>query len=534
MRPNHPVCFASTPPCRGGEGSSLSTAMRPSSFPCGTRPSRSTPLLPEEGSHSVAAGVVGVFFAFALCLAGCTVIGPNYMRPEVEKPNVFRFQTAEARDLANVAWWKQFNDPVLDGLIDEALRSNLDLRVAAARVEEFAGRLTTTRSQALPQVGYGASGSRDRVSERLDTPVFGVPNPQTTYQAFLNASWEIDLWGRIRRLSEAAYADLLATEEARRGVVLTLVSAVATGYIVLRDLDKQLEISRATARTREDAVKLFDLRFKGGVVSQVEMAQVISEYEAAVSAVPVAERAIAQSENALAVLIGRNPGPIPRGRTIDELSVPAVPAGLPSELLERRPDIRQAEQNLVAANARIVAARALYYPTITLTGLLGTASAALGNLFTGPARMWSFAGTVSGPIFTGGGIEGTVAQAEAQQKQLLASYERTIQNAFREVDDALVDQLKSRERLAAQGRQIAALRDYARLSRARYEGGYTSYLEVLDAERSLFNVELGYAQTQADLFGALVNVYKAMGGGWVDEADKLAPRPAMAVDAPPR
>ena len=263
---------------------------------------------------------------------------------------------------------------------------------------------------------------------------------------------------------------------------------------------------------------------KGGVVSQVEMAQVISEYEAAVTAVPAAERAIAQSENALAVLLGRNPGPIPRGKTIDELNLPAVPAGLPSDLLERRPDIRQAEQNLIAANARIGAARALYYPAISLTGLLGVASASLGNLFSGPARTWNFAGSLSGPIFTGGSIEGTVAQAEAQQKQLLATYERTIQNAFREVDDALVDQIKSRERLAAQGRQVAALRDYARLARLRYEGGYTSYLEVLDAERSLFNVELGYAQTQADLFSSLVNVYKAMGGGWV-QGTSLRPRP---------
>ncbi len=466
--------------------------------------------------------------------SGCTVIGPNYTRPEVVKPQTYRFQEAEARELANVAWWNQFNDPVLDALIDEALGANRDLRIAAARVEEFIGRVTTTRSQALPQLGYGASGSRDRLSERLETPITGIPNPQTTYQAFLSASWEIDLWGRIRRLSEAAQADLLATEEARRGVVLSLVSSVAVGYTVLRDLDKQLEISRRTAQTREDAVKLFDLRFKGGVVSQVEMAQVISEYEAAAAAVPSAERAIAQAENALAVLLGRNPGPIPRGKTIDELNLPPVPAGLPSDLLERRPDIRQAEQNLIAANARIGAARALYYPTISLTGLFGVASASLGNLFSGPARTWSFAGSLSGPIFTGGGIEGQVAQAEAQQKQLLATYERAIQNAFREVDDALVDQLKSRERLAAQGRQVAALRDYARLSRLRYEGGYTSYLEVLDAERSLFNAELSYAQTQADLFSALVNVYKAMGGGWVDEADKLTPKPALTVDAPSR
>jgi multidrug efflux system outer membrane protein len=460
-------------------------------------------------------------------LAGCTAVGPQYTRPDVAQPQAFRFQESEARDLANVAWWKQFNDPVLDGLIDEALRNNRDLRVAAARVEEFIGRVTTTRSQGLPQLGYGASGARDRISERLDTSIAGIPNPQTTYQAFLSASWEIDLWGRIRRLSEAARADLLATEEARRGVVLSLVSSVAIAYIVLRDLDKQLEISRRTVRTREEAVKLFDLRFKGGVVSQVEMAQVISEYEAAVTAVPSAERAIAQAENGLAVLLGRNPGPILRGKTIDELNLPAVPAGLPSDLLERRPDIRQAEQNLIAANARIGAARALYYPTISLTGLFGTASAALGNLFSGPARMWSYAGSLSGPIFTGGSIEGAVAQAEAQQKQLLATYERTIQNAFREVDDALVDQVKTRERLAAQGRQVAALRDYARLARLRYEGGYTSYLEVLDAERSLFNVELGYAQTQADLFSSLVNVYKAMGGGWVDEAENLSPRPMV-------
>lgn len=470
--------------------------------------------------------------ASILCLTGCMTIGPDYQRPTVNSPQAFRFQEAEARDLANLAWWRQFNDPVLDALIDEALANNRDLRVAAARVEEFIGRVTATRSQAFPQLGYGFSGSRDRASERMATPIVGIPNPQTTYQAFLSASWEIDLWGRIRRLSEAAQADLLATEEARRGVVLTLVSSVATGYVMLRDLDKQLEIARSTTRTREEAVKLFQLRFKGGVVSQVELAQVISEYEAAAATIPSAERALTQAENALAVLVGRNPGPIVRGRTVDELAMPGVPAGLPSDLLERRPDIRQAEQNLVAANARIGAARALYYPTISLTGILGVASASLGDLFSGPARAWSYAGSLSGPIFTGGSIEGTVAQAEAQQKQLLATYERTIQNAFLEMDNALVDRQKSRDRLATQARQVAALRDYARLSRARYEGGYSSYLEVLDAERSLFNAELGYVQTQFDLFNALVNVYKAMGGGWVDEAEKLAPKPTVGRNSP--
>jgi multidrug efflux system outer membrane protein len=462
-------------------------------------------------------------------LAGCINVGSDYVRPSPPSPQAFRFQAAQARETAYLAWWKQFDDPVLDKLIDEALENSHDLRIAAARVEEFAGRLTATRAQALPQIGYGASGARDRASERLGAPV--PDNPRTTYQAVLSASWEIDLWGRIRRQSEAALADLLATEEARLGVVLTLVSSVATGYITLRDLDKQLEISRRTLDTREGVVKLFELRFKGGVVSQVELAQVRSEYESAATTIPTIERAIAQTEHALSLLLGRHPGPIARGRTIDELLRIDVPAGLPSQLLERRPDIRQAEQNLIAANARIGAARALYYPTISLTGLLGVASVSLGNLFSGPARTWSFVGDVTGPIFTGGSIEGTLAQAEAQHRQLLAAYERTIQNAFREVDDALVDQLKSRERLQAQARQIAALRDYARLSRTRYEGGYASYLEVLDSERSLFSAELGHAQTQADLLNAVVNVYKALGGGWVNEADKATARPDAAVES---
>jgi multidrug efflux system outer membrane protein len=453
-----------------------------------------------------------------LGLAGCAV-GPDYVRPEVEQPQDFRFAERGAGDAAaSIGWWRQFGDPVLEQLIAEALQNNRDLRIAAARVEEFSGRLAATRSQFFPQIGYGAGASRDRASERLATPITGLPNPQTTYLAGLNASWEIDLWGRIRRLSEAAQADLLATEEARQGVALTLIASVASGYVTLRDLDKQLAISQSTAKSRGEALRLFELRFGGGVVSQVEVAQIRSEYQAAVATIPSVERSIAQTENALSILLGRNPGPIPRGRAMDDLALPAVPAGLPSELLARRPDILQAEQNLVAANARIGAARALYFPAISLTGLFGSASAELSNLFSGPAQTWSFAGSLAGPLFTGGAISGTVAQANAQQKQFLAAYEQTIQNAFREVDDALIDQRKSRERLAAQAAQVAALLDYARLARMRYEGGYTSYLEVLDAERSLFSAELGHAQTQADLFNAIVNVYKALGGGWADKA----------------
>jgi multidrug efflux system outer membrane protein len=467
-----------------------------------------------------------MFTAMVLALAGCAV-GPDYKRAPIEEPAKFRFQDPGDLESADTAWWTLFGDPVLEQLIGEALANNKDLRIAAARVEEFAGRLTVTRSQLYPQLRYNAGASRDRASEQMGPPIAGLNNPQTTYSAGLDASWEIDLWGRIRRLSDAGLADLLATEEARRGVVLTLVSTVATGYISLRDLDKQLAISQRTANSRGEALKLFELRFQGGVVSQIEVAQIRSEYEAAAAAIPAAERAIAQTENALSVLLGRNPGPIVRGRSVDDFKLPTVPAGLPSQLLERRPDIRQAEQNLIASNARIGAARALYYPTISLTGLFGVASGDLDNLFTSSARVWTFAGSVAGPIFTGGQVSGTVAQAEAQERQLLSAYERTIQGAFREVDDALVDHSKSRQRLAAQSRQVDALRDYSRLARLRYDNGYTSYLEVLDAERSLFNAELSYTQTQADVFNALVNIYKAMGGGWVEVADRLAPQPAV-------
>jgi outer membrane protein, multidrug efflux system len=464
-------------------------------------------------------------------VAGCTV-GPDYVRPEVDTPKAFRFEPKDAEDLANTAWWRQFQDPALDSLIDEGLKNSKDLRIAAARVEQFAGRLTVTRSQFYPQIGYGAGASRDRFSERLATPLTsGISNPQTTYSAVLSASWEIDLFGRIQRLSESAQAQLMASEEARRGVVLSLVSSVATGYITLRDFDRQLEIAKRTAESRREALDLFELRFKGGVVSQVEVAQVRSEYELAVAAIPLIERAIAQTENALSILIGRNPGPIARGRSIVDLRQVGVPGGIPSDLLARRPDIQQAEQNLIAANASIGAARALYYPTISLTGLFGYASSDLGDLFQGPARQWSFGGSIIGPIFTFGLVEGQVAFAEAQQRELLANYERTIQNAFREVDDALIDNRKSRERLGAQGRQVAALLEYARLSRLRYEGGYTSYLEVLDAERSLFNAQLQYTQTQGDVFTALINIYKSMGGGWVNEADKLAPQPRIEAES---
>ena len=455
-----------------------------------------------------------------LAFAGCAV-GPDYRRPDVDSPPSWRVTEAEAKNAADTAWWGQFDDPVLDNLVRTALRENLDLQIAAARVEEFAGRYGFVRADFFPQVGAGASGGRERVSgETGNPPAPGYRLTNDSYSAVLSADWELDLWGRIRRSTEAARADLIGSEEGRRAVILTLVGSVAGSYVNLRDLDRQLEIAKETAKSRRGSLALFRDRFEGGVTSEVEYVQVKSQYEEAMATIPAIEKAIAQQENALSVLLGRNPGPIPRGKSIDQLSMPAIPAGLPSYLLERRPDIRQAEQALISANARIGVAKAAYYPSIGLTGFFGSASADLSDLFSSPAKVWNYSVPVSVPIFTAGKIAGNVRAAKAVQQQALAGYRQAIQNAFREVDDSLADQARTREQLSAQDSQVKALEKYLELARLRFDNGYTSYLEVLDAERSLFNAQLSYVQNQGVLFRAMINLYKALGGGWVTEAEK--------------
>ncbi|HME44275.1 MAG TPA: efflux transporter outer membrane subunit [Syntrophorhabdales bacterium] len=456
-------------------------------------------------------------------LLGCA-IGPDYRRPQVNSPASWRIEEREAKDLVNTAWWDQFNDPVLTDLIQTALRENKDVKVAAARVEEFMGRYGFTRAAQFPQMTGTGSAQRQQFSNLTNPlPSATLENPGDLYQAFLNASWQIDLWGQLRRATEAARADLLSTEEARRGVILTVVTSVAIAYTDLLDLDKQLEIAQRTAKSRENSFNLFTLRFGRGLISELELRQAESEYLSALATIPFIQKLIAQQENALSVLLGRNPGPIPRGRQIDDLVLPTVPSGLPSSLLEKRPDIRQAEQDLIAANARIGVARALYFPTIFLTGTYGVASRELSYLFAGATSAWTYVTpAVTMPIFTAGAIAGQVKAAESVQQETLFRYQRVIQQAFREVDDALIDQNRSREMLGIQKEQVEALRSYARLAELRYDNGYTSYIEVLDAQRSLFQGELLYAQTQGALFRALVNMYKSMGGGWVAEADKLA------------
>jgi len=473
----------------------------------------------------------------AAALAGCT-LGPDYRRPEIAAPAAFQYEPKDAAATADTLWWQQFHDPVLDGLITEALAHNTNVQIAAANVEQAAALLTQTRSQLFPAVGYGASATRERAREpAFAAQIPNYPNPSTAYQAALQASWEIDLWGRIRRQSEAAYANVLATAEARRGVILTLVAQVATSYLQLRGLDAQLSVAHKTLDTYKESVDLFTLQFQYGQVSQMNVAQAQSQYETAAAQIPLIESQIAQTQSSLAVLIGRDPGPIARGKSMYELQLPQVPAGVPSALLERRPDLLQAEQQLIAANAQIGAAKALYFPTISLTGAFGNASNELSKLFSGPARVWSYAGTLAGPIFSFGAISGQVAQAEAAQQAALLSYRLAIRNAFADVDNALVANQKLHEQLDAQRKLVAALQQYTELARLQYDGGYAPYSTVLQAEQALFPAELNLVSIRAQLFGSAVNLYKAMGGGWVARADELTgstpPAPPAGALPPP-
>jgi multidrug efflux system outer membrane protein len=458
----------------------------------------------------------------ALLVAAC-VVGPEYQRPAVDTPKSFVYEPKETAETVNTEWWKQFGDPVLDALIAEALANNQNVKVAAANVEQAAGVFTQTRSGLFPQVGYGATAGRARTTEAGATPVLEgvIPNPQSAYQALLNVSWELDLWGRIQRLSEASRANLLATDEARRGVILSLVASVASNYLTLRGLDEQLVVAKRTLDAYGESVRLFKLQFQYGQVSQMNVSQVESQYETAAAQIPVIETQIAQTQNALGVLLGRNPGTIPRGKSVYDLALPQVPSGVPSALLERRPDLMQAEDSLIAANAQIGAAKALYFPTISLTGALGTSSSQLSDLFSGPSRVWNYAGSIVGPIFTFGAISGQVAQAEGAQQAALANYRLSIQNAFADVENSLVAVQKLKEQQAAQERLVAALKSYSQLATLQYNGGYTSYTTVLQAEQSLFPAELTLAAVRASVFSSSVAIYKAMGGGWVTEADRM-------------
>jgi multidrug efflux system outer membrane protein len=455
-------------------------------------------------------------FAFVVFTSGC-LVGPDYQRPQVDVPQTWRFEDKAAQAITNTSWWQQYNDPALNELVKSALEDNKNVKIAAARIDQFLGLYTTTRAALFPQVGAGTTAGRQRTSETFGpAPIENTPNTFPTFnnfQFFLNTTWEIDFWGKLRRATEAAQANILASEEAKKSVILTLVTSVTNSYIILRDLDKQLEMTRQTAKSYEEIYNIFKLRYDYGYVSAMELNQAKEQYERATANIPFFEKAIAQEENNISVLLGRNPGSIPRGKTIDELTLPTVPAGLPSEVLANRPDIRQAEQNLVAANANIGVAKALYFPSVSLTGLYGTASSDFSKLFSGPSRIWTVAAPVTAPIFTAGAIAGQVQSAEAVQQETLFRYQQVIQTAFQEVNDSLVDQDRTKEQLAALTRRVDALREYVRLSWLRFNEGYSSYLEVTYSQNLLYDAELQRTGVQSTLLQAFANLYKAMGVG---------------------
>ena len=464
------------------------------------------------------AGVAG--FAGVL-LAGCTV-GPNYHRPTVAVPTAFLYEPEQAASTANTVWWTQFDDPVLNQLIIDGLANNKSVKIAAANVEQAAAVVTSTRSPLFPQFDYRGEADRYRFSQNSTTALpANISNPTNAYRVLAGASWEIDLWGRIRRLTESAQANLLATVEARRGVILSLVGSVATDYLQLRGLDEQLAIAERTLAAYDDSRRSMEFKFKHGRVSQMNVDQANARYETAAAQVPQIKSEIAVIENALSILLGKIPGKIPRGKNIFELTYPAVPGGIPSELLERRPDLLQSEQQLIAANAQIGAAKAQFFPTVSLTGASGYSSTDLSNLFKGPARVWNYGGGIAGPIFTGGLVYGQYKQAQAAHEAALIGYEAAIQSAFADVDNALVSYRELGEQVAAQERMVTALRGYARLSQYLYDGGREPYSTVLQAEEDLFPAELNWAAARAELYIGMVHIYQAMGGGWVDNAAKL-------------
>jgi multidrug efflux system outer membrane protein len=457
--------------------------------------------------------------AMAALTIGCTV-GPNYRRPAVSTPATFRADPSPSTDTASLAdlkWFEVFEDARLHELIRSALVQNHDMREAAARVDAARANLGITRADQFPTIEAGAATTAVRTAASGAVPFpSGVDQTRTFGTASIGlSSFELDLWGRLRRATEAARADLLASEENRKAVATVLVSDVAGAYFSLLELDMELTIARRTLAVREDSLKLIQSRERGGLGTLLEVRQGEQLVHGAAQVIPNIEQLIEQTENQISFLTGGRPGAISRDRTLtDQRQPPAVPAGLPASLLERRPDIRAAEQNLIAANAIIGVAKAAYFPRITLTGLLGFQSDQLSSLFSGPARIWQFVPQVTQPIFTAGRLRSNVRLAEAQQQIALIQYERAIQGAFRDVSDALIQYQKVREIRGKQELLVATLRDRARMSYVRYEGGIDTLLNALDADRDLFEAELRLAQTTRDELLAVVQLYRVLGGGW--------------------
>lgn len=471
----------------------------------------------------------GLIFIIVFSLFSGCALGPDYERPNIEEPAEFREQLASEtseESLANIEWWDLFLDPHLQSLIRSALVENKDLRLAASRVREARSQYSIARTDLLPQINGNTSLQRNQTSGAVARQ-FGIgvgsgsnrEGPTTSqWKATLDLSFEIDLWGKFRRATEAAQAELLGKEWAQRTVALTLVSDIAQAYFDLQELDLELNIAKLTLKTRQDSLEIIRLRKLMGRSSTLDIRRADQEVARAQAVIPDLERQIGQKENQLSILVGHNPMTIVRGSSLsDQTLPPEVPAGLPSALLERRPDILEAEHQLVAANAKIGVAKAAFFPQISLTGNFGAQSLEFSDLFIGSSRIWSLGPAITVPIFNAGRNRANLEVSKAQQEQALITYEQTIQQAFREVEDALILHQKTREIRSAEERLVEVSREARHLAQLEYLNGQATYLDVLVAQRELFNAEIALVQTQRDQLIAVVQVYKAIGGGWPQE-----------------
>jgi multidrug efflux system outer membrane protein len=459
--------------------------------------------------------------AVAVSVGGC-VVGPDYHRPEVTPPKDFRSQVApaEAGSLADLPWWQVFKDKVLQDLITQALADNYDLKVAVARIEQARAQVAVVRADFWPQVGYQASAAREK--SFIPLPQLQGNVTYNSFQAAINAAWEADVWGRIRRSSEAATAGLYAQEDVRRGVMLSLVSDVAANYFLLLELDRQLAIAQESATVYKGTLDLFTQRFEAGRDSKLGVVRAQAAYDSSNATIAALKRAITQQENAICVLLGTYPRTIERGTQLEQQTMPATPSGMTSDLLQRRPDIMQAEQVMIGANAEIGVAVANYFPRIGLSALYGGQGVDVSDLFKSNFSIWSIAAGLTGPIFQGGRLKAGVQAQQAFWDESIAQYKKTVTGAFRETSDALIaQQTLVTQRTALEG-QVKANREAVDLATQRYTGGRASYFEVLDAEQSLFPSENALAQTQRDQLIAVVSLYKALGGGWNLKDDQWA------------
>lgn len=449
-----------------------------------------------------------------LLLAGGCMVGPDYQRPPLDMPSVWKEPAATDGSFANLDWWAVFADDRLDALIREALDNNRDLAVAVARIEEAAAFLRIERANQFPFLDGEAGAGRTSPSRNI------LADAETESRYFFNgaAFFEVDLWGKLRRATEAARADLLSSEENARSVTISLVAAVATTYFQLLDLDDRLRISIRTQKSREDALGIIKARYDKGTVPELDVNQAEIEAADAQASVAAFDRAVRQTENALSVLVGSRPRAIERGSPLAQQSLPVeVPAGLPLSLLERRPDILAAEQQLAAETARIGVARAQRLPSLSLTASFGYASRDLSDLVEGDSESWDIFGNLFAPIFNAGQLKAVEEAQRQRAEQARLGYEQAVLNGLRDVDDSLSGLRTARDEHVARQRQLAAARSAARLSRARYDGGLVSYLEVLDSDRSLFQAELLESQTRQQQLSAVVSLYRALGGGWSPE-----------------